>query len=454
MKKFIFDRLDEDFENIAESTVIMDTGVSSKDVKIRVMNNIAPAKKKHFTKKFFITVIAAAVSAALLGTITAAAAGSFNPILAEHFAGDEIDGTYSGGNIKIVTDGNCQTEMLGIAGDDHHASGVLKIKKSDGTPFVASTENSVIAISDNMDIGKDTVISVKEADLKNYHKLDVTKSAWSQFQEIFQGNSQKSNYSYTNAYFANDSEINLEFHYIDDSRNLKGETLNLYQKSLYLYHIDELVYPVEQQKPEYITFTDEDGMEVTENKTLNDIIEARRQTLKENQFIVPDLQFETDRYYVMTKEELEIDLDLSVVLNYKDSGSSITPVDSTFHTDDHVDYTVNSITVTPFRMTVDLSVNTVKDINTLDNAQTWFYKQAEKNHDIEITLKNNQKVNGIICGGEGFYANGFTSLENDSPVNQNICRIQISYEDQNGNWLVINPKEITSLKFDENTWTK
>ncbi|MGN0537356.1 MAG: hypothetical protein ACI4M3_05225 [Acutalibacteraceae bacterium] len=151
-EKNIFDVLNADMEDIDENTLLEDTGINYENVRNRVMKEIQSQQpKKKIKKKVIISLIAATLAITALSA-TAVATGSFSSTFGEIISGDCVDGFYSGGNISVTSSNqDYNMEVLGVAGDDYNAYIALKITKTDGTPFKASTDKETYVVFDTFD---------------------------------------------------------------------------------------------------------------------------------------------------------------------------------------------------------------------------------------------------------------------------------------------------------------
>ena len=148
MKKQIFDMYDKIPDGVDVNTVEPDMIIDPAKIKREVVTMIKTGKvrKSSFRKKLTITLIAAAVGTAVLGTIGVGAMGGFNEAFGERFSGEKINGIYPGGNVSISTNDDVKAELLGIAGDKNKVMAAVTVKKADGSALVDydDIENTII----------------------------------------------------------------------------------------------------------------------------------------------------------------------------------------------------------------------------------------------------------------------------------------------------------------------
>lgn len=147
----IFDKIESNFENISDETIIVDTGINPDNVRRMVMEEIK-TKKRKFSKKIVIGLIAATLSIGVL-TTGVVASGSFNSTFAEWFSGDCEIGLYSGGNVNAMSSSDdFDVNVLGVAGDDDEAYIAIEIKRKDGKSFYTN-DNRIFSFENyNIDV--------------------------------------------------------------------------------------------------------------------------------------------------------------------------------------------------------------------------------------------------------------------------------------------------------------
>lgn len=473
----LFDDMKEnmDFE-ISEN---VDVNVSNiKNTIFAEINKDKKSKsKKHISKKFVLSLIAATLGTALLFTVTVGATGGFNSILSEHFAGDDINGVYSGGNVELSTADKYTAEFAGIAGNDHEVETLIKIRNKDGSPFVENLENTFVRVEDYDDIVDSYYISSEntgeelaqipdwngkintsaEVNTQNYI-LNIKDTTFDKIMNNFSGNSAEHNNERNfNINFENESTINLNvyYHRHSDDRSIKGKDLEISQNEIYIYHVEKVIYSynIREYEEKYKDF--EKLWKVTSYERGKAEYENAKY-IKENQ-VITSYKDGCNFYLVIAeKTRIPVDLSLSVTLNYKNSMRSINPAKETFKNND-TNYNVSYIESTPFGTSITFAAGT----SNLDElfARKWLGNNVQDNK-IIFTLKNGQKVKGIIPVGSSVTNLGWVGYEGmydvitDDSVLGARFTIKIYYEDDNGKWLTINPSEITSININGNTITE
>ena len=147
-KKFVFDSMESDFSDIIEETIIENTGVNTERVVNTVMKATTAKKIRRFTKRGIIGIAAAVAAAIVISTVSVGAAGGFNQVFGNWFAGQPKYGLFSGSNVSTKSD-KLAVEFEGIAGDDNFVGAVMQIKNSDGSKFVENNDGKYIIYGSN-----------------------------------------------------------------------------------------------------------------------------------------------------------------------------------------------------------------------------------------------------------------------------------------------------------------
>ena len=110
-----FDKFDIDFD-IDEITVVKDLGIDPETIKCKAMQQIRASKTKRNRKRLSIWLVAAAVSAAVVGTTVIATTGLLHPDFTPIYTGDvsvlEVVGT---NEFNFSSDNNSlNAEFLGM----------------------------------------------------------------------------------------------------------------------------------------------------------------------------------------------------------------------------------------------------------------------------------------------------------------------------------------------------
>ncbi len=137
----IFDLLLQDTENLPAESIIESVDVDYSRIKKLTMKKFHGEKtaKNRKGKKRIIAVIAAALSAVIIGT-TAAATGAFDNLFNNKIKTQDTEGYYTPVNIIGVSE-KYNVVCSAVTGDEHFAYTNLTITKKDGGEFVNSTDN-------------------------------------------------------------------------------------------------------------------------------------------------------------------------------------------------------------------------------------------------------------------------------------------------------------------------
>lgn len=137
-RKNVFDYLEVDPQQLDTMQVQKETGINEENVTklLREKMNKGKVTKIHRKRKIFAFLAAAVAATLVIGTVSAGAAGSFNSVFGERFAGERVNGIYSGGNVSIQTDPQFSGELFGITGDDNNVFNAISIRHSDRKAFI------------------------------------------------------------------------------------------------------------------------------------------------------------------------------------------------------------------------------------------------------------------------------------------------------------------------------
>ncbi len=123
-------------DSIEEQSVYEETGVDCSRIESGVFERLGLQKKKRHTgKRMIITLIAAVIGTALIGTTAFAALGGLAPAFGELFSGDlNSANLYSGSNISVNTSNeNLNVNVLGVTGDENTAFVAVELTHKDGS---------------------------------------------------------------------------------------------------------------------------------------------------------------------------------------------------------------------------------------------------------------------------------------------------------------------------------
>lgn len=152
-----FDKFDIDFD-IDEITVVKDLGIDPETIKCKAMQQIRASKTKRNRKRLSIWLVAAAVSAAVVGTTVIATTGLLHPDFTPIYTGDvsvlEVVGT---NEFNFSSDNNSlNAEFLGMVFTEKNLVASVALTKTDGTAFTDA----------------DGIIAPDAEPLNNYISLD------------------------------------------------------------------------------------------------------------------------------------------------------------------------------------------------------------------------------------------------------------------------------------------
>lgn len=146
-------------DSIDEQSVYEEISVDCGRIQNGVFEQLGLKKKKHKKyhtgKRMMITLIAAVVGIALIGTTVLAALGGLNPAFGELFSGDlNSANLYSGSDITINTkDDNLNINVLGVTGDENTAFISVELTHKDGSAVTKG--NSKVELYKTYYIDKD-----------------------------------------------------------------------------------------------------------------------------------------------------------------------------------------------------------------------------------------------------------------------------------------------------------
>ena len=415
--KNIFNYMLTDPENIDEKTIYEETGVNTDNVKALVMDKIHENKttslKKNHKKRWTISLIAAAAAVAVVGT-TAAATGSFNSTFGQWFAGDMEGGMYAGGNVQFESEKlNCN--FKGIAGDKSEVYAVMSLTKKDGSKFVENT-NEYFAYSTIQNSNIDCTISLQD---------QIADKMWYFGQEIRGGE----------IYYQLDDENTMDviIHY-GSQFNIIGQTLTVNStNNLGIAHIDEIALTANEVKAYWNKWEKlyEETSEIHEVTPEEDIFYQTGSKydgkLNENQMMSFTPKGD---WAVVTIIPIEMEYDLSVKLNYKDTTKNLPVADGLTVNIGNKDIPVEKIEAQPFGLNIQLS----KDIS----VETSSYGIL---NDVTVIMNDGKTYTSQVT----YYK---PSEDSSLPLTLNTEFLEVS--DKSVKKVVINPENIVKITFNDN----
>lgn len=384
----IFDYLETDPENIDESTIYEMTGVNADNVKeifMSKLNNSKETTNKNETsktgktrksgKKIFVTAVAATVAALAVATVTAGAAGTFNPVFGELFAGEPVDGMYSGGNLSIKSS-SVDVECKGVMGDTREAWAVMSITKKDKSAFVDTDDVNGIDIHTLKNVYDDSEYYDTEYEANaDDASVTCTKSLWDRLTNGNRYGSGSVHYE-----FEDKNTIRAIVYYGDSDCNVLGETLTIKDQTLYTYDVDEVLYKFDEIGTENGTVYDGNMFTKIQNEYSSKIGENQCITVTtiDNCFCIVSA----------TKGKIDLDYEVSVKLNYKDNTRRF---DTNGWIIDGSDcsYKVKSLEVQPLTMKMEIETVEIDD-DEIENG-----KIMEEMDILKITLDNGKVFDAV-----------------------------------------------------------
>ncbi len=421
MKKNIYrafdeiEQLSESVEKIDESSVYADVDIDIEKIKRGAfeMAGIKNSKKKT-GRKLTIFLVAAALMAAAVGT-TAAAGGSFHSVFGQMIAGEAVDGIFAGGNVKTESD-TLNINFKGVTGDDRQACAMMTITKKDGTAFTNDTENAFIGRYAYDDA-----------------KISCTKPFW---QRILHGTDEHDSGHGDVLYDLADAKtIDAYIWYKDDVCSLIGETLSVANTKIYLYHLEKELSTWD----EFINslgMEDDNHEELKENQ-IRTICDGKMVTLtlKDNETIT----CYKDKQVLATYEEIDLQYDLSVQLNYRKQEKVLDELADKIILFNDVPKMIRKVAVQPYTMQIELYEEgnfTVSD--DVSATQKILSTYADKFNRLTITTTDGNVYDAVRLSGT--FSGGYETLIYQFT---DTAREKIAY---------INPDKILSITCDGTTF--
>lgn len=440
----IFDYMSNDRDSLSEQTIMETTGVKLENVKEIFMNKVnaeKKASKKTGSKKVFVIMAAAVAATLAIGTITAGAAGSFNAVFGEHFAGERVNGIYSGGNINITTNGDYQAELLGVTGDKYNAFSAISIKRADGQNFVDDIDDYYI--QSDVDING-YVSSSGEVYETGNHRVDLTpiQNLLYQIDSTPFYENKFCQYQLT----APDT-IKAVYSISRDRFELVGQKMETTINTLYIMHNISDICELSIVFGENFSQEELDReAELTEKK----LAEAEK-TLKNNQVIHRLERYSlnekgetviTMSYTVAEYEKLDIALTGSWNLNYQSTEIPAETSDKVFNYQG-IEYQVSAIETRAVSAKITLEIKS-GDVSQFEIDGYNYWTNALAGEGVIITLKNGQTLEGSLL--EAPLVTG--------KISGNKAEMEIVYFMNHDNWVNINPEEVVSITIAGNVITK
>ena len=259
----IYDNLENDFLNIDKNTVVENTEVDTENVKKIFSDKLccqntdgkvimAVKKRRKIRPAIAIAII---ILIFLLGTICAGATGTFDMVFGENFAGNRIDGVYSGGNVNITSAQGYQTNFIGISGDYHSIAAAMNITKKDGSSFIKSDDVKYTYImtipygivgQDDKDRMENQINDIlkdyNENIIEFYHQIHYGHNVWvekSRWSRLLNSNKASSDVNSIQYFLTSPDNIKCVMRYDDSYSSLVGQKMFFENDLLFLYNVKE-----------------------------------------------------------------------------------------------------------------------------------------------------------------------------------------------------------------------
>lgn len=319
--KEVFRELDDEMTNIeinSEYTPDIDVEKIKGEVFMRINDNNKSGKKT-LGKSFFVILAAAVLSAAM---ITAGAMGSFNEAFGSFIIGESPDGIYTGDDLEISSKNN-NIEFMGITGDKNTAMVSMKLTNPDGSPFIEESDlsNTWIAAPGKDELVDNTIYGEIDGEISystpRWYKLKTGKSEYD-FADVM---------STFGLYFEDANAINV--YIFSESRvgALMGETMTASLDAASAYTIKEVLYDFSEHYEDNLT-EDGDGFYMLHRqRALEEFIDEYGLEAKDGVRLM--VNPETWDIVLAKETPLNIDLNLSVKMNYRSSEVKLGKADLT-----------------------------------------------------------------------------------------------------------------------------
>lgn len=323
MKKTnIFDALEKE-DKISDATVIEDTGVSTENVMRLVKDEIDGGKIIRFRSKRsktirFIALIAAVLA---LSVVTAGAFGGFEETFGSLFSGSSPDGIYAGSEVRVESK-TTNVDFLGIEGDQYTAAAAMELKNTNDTPYVDTIENTWI--SSSMDDSPEGIDSRFYGDVVGTISYTCPRGLRAYLEDTDQVTplTNRSDVMSTfGLYFEDESTIRAYVFTTADHGGINGETMTAHLSDISAYTVVEVVYDYSEHISENI---DEDGSVYNLHfyRTIPGLIDTYGLESKDGVRLM--VNPETKDIVLAKETKLDVEFDLYVKMNYKNSTANVT----------------------------------------------------------------------------------------------------------------------------------
>ena len=395
---------DKIMENYELEDVVTEKIVRSDAVKNSAFEQLGlgEKKKKHFNKKMF-GFIAAAAALAVIGTSVIA----LNP-LRDAFKGyidikDDVP-IYAGDNVQIQSD-KSNVELKGIICDDTMVFASLEITKKDGTPFTDDVDNSYIEL--NGEENNIVLFQEDKPDTNDKEGLLLSKCGTVEYK------------------FADENTIK-GFVIFDNSNpyskiDIQGKTLKVQNSTIWIYHKEKRIY-------NYNEFNNNAQFDYNIYKSQTAKIEEEyTHQLSSNEFI--KCEWQDHSMYVISKTAVDVDYKISFKVNYTPQLMVLDiDKDKTYHIGKSC-INLESVEVRPLTVTIKGTYEGEYELEML-TGQTVNHKYSA----MSMEMKDGSVVRvGLEASGSG--------------VKDGFILVYREYYDDNYNMMGINTDDIKAIYF-------
>lgn len=403
--KFAFDSMEYDFSNINEESIIENTGVDTERVVKRVMTAAKSNKKsRRFSHKVVLGLAAAVASLAVIGTVSVGAAGGFNQVFGDWFAGQPKYGLFSGDHLSSTSE-KLNIDFQGIAGDDNFVGAAMTIQNKDGSNFVDNADGTFVLYGSN-----DVNVTLSPIASLLYDNSNRGGSVW-----------------YT---LEDEKTIKATAVYNDDNRHLKGEKMTIKENELTAFRLEQEVGDISNSFEE---LTKKYENQMHENQTI---------------FLYSDSgRYEDNRFYIATEYHIPLNFELNVTLNYKTISRTMEVTQGKELAMNGVQLTINHLDAKSFGMDINATIGaiTFPEEPNYDNMNE--IEEAQALHDYINALQSKGfmiKFDITMKDGSKLTAKADSRMLESNSETSSTGTIRCQYL-QNNSFTAIDPDQIDSI---------
>ena len=410
----MFDKLDREAE-IDINTVYAETGVKTENVVelFREKASVKASKPARKTGRVFVILAAATAAALALGAVTVTAKPAVDEAFAEYFAGNSIEGVYSGSNVKAASD-KVNVEFLGVAGDDRTALSLVRFSAKDGSRLCS-------------DLGEGTFFRYKLGSEKN-EGFYARRSAW--ITDVFKNND-------TGAVaedftLKDDGTVILSMRYTTADSTPKGDTIEAGCDTITAVHPVKTVYTLSED--EIVYYADRNIISDGSDELYKTLNEKYGSELKDGQELC--ISKDGRNIVIADVRDIALDFTLSAKLDYKTCESvDLKTGKSESLSVSGADWRITELTARSYSMT--LKARSWDASAVVKESASGQAEEPDVFSELDVTLKNGRKLKARICdiGNQGGSSTDGTYCE--------VAR-EYSYYEGNGT-VIIDPAQISSV---------